>query len=408
MNRLVGLLGLFLVIGASSARAQTELLDELDERLRWSTANGLFQTQLSGLFDLEGYWIDEHPPGLIFGGSSDFANPRLWLFLDTRLGDHLYSLVEARADRGFDPREEGASARVDEYLLRYTPFDDARLNLQIGKFSTLFGNWAARHDSWENPLINAPLPYENVTIAADSNVAATPADFLSRRNVHDKKHDWLPIVWGPSDTSGAAVFGQWSQIEYGIELANASLASRPSTWDFRHHGWDHPTVTGRLGWHPQAAWTLGASASTGSYLSSAASANLPPGKHIGDFDHTVIGADAAYSWRHWQIWGEFFASRFEVPNVEDADCLAYYFETKYQLTPEFFVAMRWNEQFFAKVDNGSGREIPWDRDIWRIDSALGYRFDRHLQAKLQYGLGRQSGRLQQGEQLVATQVTVRF
>jgi hypothetical protein len=122
----------------------------------------------------------------------------------------------------------------------------------------------------------------------------------------------------------------------------------------------------------------------------------------------MIGADAAYSWRHWQVWGEFFASRFEVPNVENADCVAYYLEAKYKLTPEFFVAMRWNEQLFSKVDNGSGREIPWDRDIWRIDSALGYRFDRHLQAKLQYGLGRQSGRLQQGEQLVATQVTVRF
>jgi len=27
---------------------------------------------------------------------------------------------------------------------------------------------------------------------------------------------------------------------------------------------------------------------------------------------------------------------------------------------------------------------PWDRDIWRVDTALGYRFDRHLQGKLQY------------------------
>ena len=44
----------------------------------------------------------------------------------------------------------------------------------------------------------------------------------------------------------------------------------------------------------------------------------------------------------------------------------------------------------------------------RIDSALGHRFDRHLQAKLQYSLAHQSGRLQQGEQLVATQLTMKF
>jgi len=107
MNRCARLLALILVLSAPSVRAQTELLDQLSDRLRWSTANGLFQTQLSGLFDLEGYWIDQHPPGLIFGGSSDFPNPRLWLFLDTRLGNHLYSFVEVRADRGFDPRVRG-------------------------------------------------------------------------------------------------------------------------------------------------------------------------------------------------------------------------------------------------------------------------------------------------------------
>jgi len=43
-----------------------------------------------------------------------------------------------------------------------------------------------------------------------------------------------------------------------------------------------------------------------------------------------------------------------------------------------------------------------------IDAALGYRFDRHLQAKLQYAFSRQTGRLQQGQQLVAAQVTLKF
>jgi len=78
------------------------------------------------------------------------------------------------------------------------------------------------------------------------------------------------------------------------------------------------------------------------------------------------------------------------------------------LTPQVFAALRWNQQLFAEIDDGTGREIPWDRDIWRADGALGYRFDRHLQAKLQYSLSHQAGRLQQGEQLVAAQLTVKF
>ncbi len=46
--------------------------------------------------------------------------------------------------------------------------------------------------------------------------------------------------------------------------------------------------------------------------------------------------------------------------------------------------------------------------MWRVDAALGYRFDRHLQANLQYAFRRQTGPLQQGEQLVAAQVTLKF
>ena len=51
---------------------------------------------------------------------------------------------------------------------------------------------------------------------------------------------------------------------------------------------------------------------------------------------------------------------------------------------------------------------PEGRDAWRLESALTYRFDRHLQAKLQYGHTRQRGDLQQSEQLVAAQLTVKF
>jgi hypothetical protein len=120
--RLARLASLLLAFTASPASAQTEILDELGERLRWASADGRAQIQLSGLFDIEGYRLDQQPPGLVFGGNGNFANPRLWLFADSRLGDHLSSFVEMRADRGFDPREDSPSVRFDEYRFRYTPF----------------------------------------------------------------------------------------------------------------------------------------------------------------------------------------------------------------------------------------------------------------------------------------------
>ncbi|MBM3840106.1 MAG: hypothetical protein FJ398_19495 [Verrucomicrobia bacterium] len=67
--------------------------------------------------DLELYYIDQQPPGLIFSDDDAFFSPRLSLFLDTQFGPHFYTLVQARYDRGFDPgsREDG-DFRFDEYF----------------------------------------------------------------------------------------------------------------------------------------------------------------------------------------------------------------------------------------------------------------------------------------------------
>ncbi len=400
---------LALALSGSSASAQ-DWLDKLDDSLSVQSRTSFFRSDLSGLFDLEGYYIDQRPPGLIFGEDEDFINPRLSLFLDTRLGNHFYSLVQGRIDRGFDPRSRVRDARFDEYLLRYTPFDDTRINLQVGKFATVIGNWVPRHRSWDNPFINAPLPYEHITIVSDQSVPLSPAAFLPRRNLADKKDIWLPVIWGPSYASGASLFGTVEKFDYAVEIKNAALSSRPAVWDAQDLGWENPTVSGRVGYRPNAAWNVGASFSYGAYLQPDAGKlpAFPLGKSIGDFTQTTLAGDASYAWRHWQFWGEVFLSRFDVPNVGNADTLAYYLETKYKITPHLFAALRWNQQFFGEVPNGTGGDSTWDRDAWRVDTALGYRFTRHLQGKLQYSYSHQNGPLQQGEQLVAAQVTVKF
>ncbi len=404
------ILGATLAFAAPAARAQTEWLSPLDEALFIQSPGGFFRSDLSGLLDLEGYYLDQRPPGLIFGNGDAFFNPRLSLFLDTHLGPHLYSLVQARIDRGFDPRAARRAMRFDEYLLRYTPFHDARLNLQIGNFATLIGNWVPRHDAWNNPFITAPVPYENVTIITDRTVPGASAGFLARRNVPDIKTAWLPLVWGPSYAAGAAVFGRLEKLDYGVEIKNASLSSRPTVWDARQLGWENPTVSGRIGYRPDAAWNFGSSFSHGAYLTPPAKSlpAFPAGKSPGDFPQITLAQDLSFAWHHWQLWAEVFETRFDVPNVGHADTVAYFLEAKYKLTPRLFGALRWNQQLFGQVPDGTGGRQPWDHDLWRVDTALGYRFDRHLQGKLQYSYSRQTGPFQQGEQLLAAQITVKF
>ena len=103
-------------------------LDELDDALFVESADGFWRSDLSVLWDLEAYTIDQRPPAILVSHDDVLFNPRFAFFIDTSIGQHFYSLVQARIDRGFDPGVAGKlDARFDEYLLRYLPFADNRL-----------------------------------------------------------------------------------------------------------------------------------------------------------------------------------------------------------------------------------------------------------------------------------------
>src|SRR2546423_6773368 len=105
---------LLLLFFTSSAFGQS-WLDTIDDSLFVESPDKYLRVDFSGLFDLEGYYIDQRPLGLIYGGEDDLLNPRLSLFLDARAGTHFYSFVQARIDRGFDPLARVRYARFDEY-----------------------------------------------------------------------------------------------------------------------------------------------------------------------------------------------------------------------------------------------------------------------------------------------------
>lgn len=392
-----------------AGQAQQSWLDRLDERLSYQTPGGWVRADLSGLVDFEGYTVDQLPPGLVFSDREYLIAPRMSLFLDSRFGSKLYSLVQMRFDRGFDPNSKPrGDERLDEYFMRFTPWEDGRVYLQAGKFATVFGNWVSRHDSWNNPFVNAPLAYENVLSITDQAGPPGPGGFLSRKAKADDKAKWLPILWGPSYAAGALIGGSYRELDYAFEFKNASVSSRPVAWDPVQYGWEDPTWSGRLGWRPNATWNLGMSGSYGGYLLPSADPTLPPGMGREDYQQTTFGFDAHFARHRWLVWSEVIGARFDVPNVGHADTLSYYVEAKYKFDAMWFGSLRWNQQFFGEVTNPAGVGERWDHDMWRAEAAVGLRFTRHWQAKVQYSYGHQNGPLQQGEQMFAGQVTLKF
>ena len=399
---------LFLVILALLPCEGQDWLDQLQTAPALKSPNGSIRSDVTVYVDAEGYYIDQRPPGLLYPNES-FFNPRTTFFVDTELGKHFYSLLQARVDRGFDPGERNVpEARLDEYLLRWTPCDSDVVNLQFGKFATAVGNWVVRHDSWDNPLITPPLPYANITTISDGEAPASPAEFLGRRNLAVPKDEWAPVIWGPAYATGGEVFGSILDFDYSAEIKNTSVSSHPDEWGLSSSMWNYPTFDGRLGFRPSPAWKHGVSFSIGPYLYAEAQPSLPPGKSLSDYNQINLGYDISYAWHRWQLWGEVFLTRFQVPNVGDADLLTYYLEAKYQISANFYAAARWNQQIFGSVANGGNGRQTWGDDMIQVDLALGYRFTRHLQAKVQYSFNHRDASLQQGAQLVAGQITLKF
>jgi hypothetical protein len=415
--RILAIIGIFTVGIAPAVFAADDWLDHVDDVLSVSADHDEVRARLSGALDFEAYDFSQPPPGLVYSDGHALFDPRLSLFFDAQLGPMIYVFAEANADRGFDPDNGEIRLRLDEEAVRITPWEDGRFNLQLGKFSTVVGNWAPRHDSWVNPFVTAPLPYANLTgvwdIAAPrstsvlmlwGNSGPNPAP----NNAFPNKQRSLPIIWGPSYASGAAVSGQLGEFDYAAEVKNRSLSSRPDTWDVGTLGWTYPTVSGRLGYRPDESWNFGFSASTGSYLQPTAAPTLPPGVGLGDYREVVFGQDASFAWHYLQLWGEIYEARFEVPRVNNFDTTAYYLEAKLKFTPQFFGALRWNQELFATVPTGPATSARWGNNLWRVDVGPGYRLTAHMQIKLQYSLQDEDGHGPGRTNFFAAQYTIRF
>jgi hypothetical protein len=391
-----------LIIANARALDLDSIIDGFDQNLRLSLFDDKVRARLSGTFDLELFHFTNPAPGLIDTTAHNLINPRLTVFLDAQAGSQLYFFAQFRLDRGFDPGDGGVRVSADEYALRLTPWESGIFNLQAGKFATVAGNWIEHHLSWDNPFINAPLPYENVTAISDLEL---PYHGVLPSPSAKTKYERLPLIWGPSYATGLSITGLVSSYEYAVELKNAALSSRPGEWDITRRSFSYPTLTGHLAYQPNQTWKFGISGSEGAYLSDKAAVFLSDGKTIGDYHQFVLGQDLSFAWRHWQIWAEVYEVRFEVPKVGDVGALSYYIEIKYKFAPQLFAAIRWNQEFFSTIANGNTSRS-WSPDISRIEAAIIHRFSANTQLKLQYYLDDEA--LHGMGHTFASQFTVRF
>lgn len=389
---------------ASGVAAQG-LLDDLGQRLTYTSADGNRWARLSGTAEVAVYDAEEPPPGLLFFDGRSFAAPRLSVTADAGLGSRLLAHARVRADRGFDPgAESDGDLRADEYYLQADVVDRARGRIRIGKFATAFGDWVNRHLAWDNPLISAPMIYDDMVTITDVAAPADTGTFVPRRDQAENKDTWVPVVWGPSYATGASVAFGMGAVDVLVEAKQAAVSADPDSWDEWQRDTD-PTFTGHIAWHPRPEWRLGASYSEGPHLRDAAAETLPAGADLDDFEQRTLGVDVTFEHRRLQLWAELVSSRFDVPNVGTADLVGAFVEARWKLATRWWLAGRLNQSWFEDL-NAAGQD--WDRDLRRTDIGIGFRHSAHVQAKLEYSFAHAEGGNVNGNRVLAAQLVLWF
>src|SRR5688572_30128798 len=105
MNSLRALALVIMISSASSVAHAQDFLDRVDEALTFSAFNDNVRARLSGTLDLELYFFQQPPPGLILTDDDYLFNYRLSLFFDAQLGPQFYFFIQSRIDTGFDPTD---------------------------------------------------------------------------------------------------------------------------------------------------------------------------------------------------------------------------------------------------------------------------------------------------------------
>lgn len=389
----------------SAAQATESGLPTLEDLgLWWASPDGRYQAGFSGRLDLEGYLPDESPTGLLTD-VDPFAAARMRLFLDAFVGERLYGSLELRVDHGETPRSGALAARVEQLFVRARP-TAAPVELQLGRFASPFGSYAARHHTPADVFIRPPLAYDARTIICPTIAPGSAAGFLTWRDRPEEfRGKGAPIVWNVPYQWGAMALVGEGRFDARVAWMNSVVSSAPDWWALDLDGFGHGALVVGAGWLASPELRLGASWTRGPYFGPLASGTLPAGSDRWDFDQEVWGAEASFSRGPVVVRGELFHDSWEVPNVADeATDLSWYVEAQSDLMAGLWVAGRVGATHFGEIENPAGQSAQWDYDVWRTQLSAGYRVVRNAEIKIEWLRDDAAGRFDARDDLLSAQL----
>ena len=297
--------------------------------------------------------------------------------VDSRLEVHLQAVLR-----------DATSPYVDGAYAIFTPSPARDLHLLAGKVPWPIGTWAPRTYSNKNPLIGAPLMYQyhstllwyEVVPSADALLATSGSGQYGVNYFGYPEGRGMTLVDDSYWDVGVTLAGSSRPLEYALAVT-AGTPGWGSTSQEENSG---KSLLARVGLAPLPGLRFGISGAYGPYLIEPLNPLLPAGRTVEDYHQMLSMADLELIAGHVELRAEGAHNRWETPTVGNLKVRSGYVEAKYALDFGAFVAGRWDVMRFGKIADSGGALRPWDSDLSRIETGVGYRFSRAAQAKLVY------------------------
>lgn len=385
---------------AAPAAAQDGWPTLADAGLAYISESGAVQIDLSGRLDLEFFGMSGTDAGLAEGDGTWIA-PRLRLFTDVFLGDHVYGLFELRGDRGSGPFEGEEEIRLDQAFLRASTVSGS-FGLQVGRFASPFGSYAQRHLTDQDPFGRPPLPYDFRTSLAYNDVPSGIPRFHEWRDDPKLRGMGAPPIWGVPYQWGTMASVLAGAVNVRVAVMNSAPSSEPAEWNWDRERAEHPSVVVGAGVTLSPSLSVGAGWSRGPYLQDTVEVKLanqmmgPMGEDARFvYDQDILSADLTWARGSSVVRAEAFLDRWDVPNVDGRPTeVSYTVEAQTDLTAGLFAAVRFGRIDFLEHEESRavmGRAPEWDYDLSRYEASLGYRVARNAGVLVSGAITEQTG-----------------
>ena len=276
---------------------------------------------------------------------------------------------------------------LDGAYLMFTPDPQRDLHVLAGKIPWAIGTWGPRTYSNKNPLVGMPLMYAyhtsllwgDLPLSADALLAAAGTGNYGAGYSGVAGGFGMPFVDDSYWDVGITLTGSQRPFEYALGVTAGAPGWASVGMD------DNPgkTVLGRVGIAPLPGLRLGVSGAQGPYLGAWLDSQLPKGKTVDDYDQRVaIEIDEAVG--HIELRAEGARNFWESPYAGTLASTGGYVEAKVVTPWGTYVAARYDRLNFSEIAGTTGEPRPWDDDVNRIETGIGYRLSRDVTGKLVY------------------------